>query len=109
LARYDRIGIALPNKDTHVFDRENGEPWNVNELATRWSRLVRRSKLPHIRLHDLRHAFASLAHDAGPPIHSIAETMGHASIGVTSATHVHLFDDARRQRAEKLDQLIKDP
>ena len=104
--RYDQMRLGLPSKDTMVFDRENGEPWNVNELSRRWSRLVERSKLPAMRWHDLRHGFASLSHDAGESLHGISQALGHSSLGITSSTYVHTFDDARRRRAERLDAYL---
>ncbi len=104
--RHDRIGLPLPTEDTTVFDRENGEPWNVNKLSRRWSRFVRRHGLPAARLHDLRHGFASLSHEAGESLHSISLALGHSSIGITSLTYVHLFDAQKRDRALRLDQFL---
>jgi integrase len=104
--RHDRIGLGLPSKDTPVFDRENGEAWNVNELSRRWSRFVKRKKLPAIRWHDLRHGFASLSHDAGESLHSISTALGHSSLGITSSTYVHCFDETKRRRAERLDAYL---
>jgi integrase len=104
--RHRKIGLVLPTKDTLVFDREDGSEWNVNELSRRWSRFVRKANLPRMRWHDLRHAFASLSHDAGESLHSISTALGHSSIGITSSTYVHTFDEAKRQRAGRLDAYI---
>ena len=104
--RYEDIGLALPAQDTPVFDRENGESWNVNELSRRWSRFVRRKGLPAARLHDLRHGFASLSHEAGESLHAISVALGHSGINITSSTYVHLFDVQKRDRAIRLDQFL---
>lgn len=104
--RHNRIGLGLPNQETLVFDRENGEPWNVNELSRQWSRFVKRYRLPAIRWHDLRHGFASLSHDSGESLHGISAALGHSSIGITSSTYVHIFDDGKRRRAERLDAYL---
>lgn len=90
--RREKLGLPLAIEDTSVFDRENGEPWNVNELSRRWSRFVRRDGLQAARLHDLRHGFASLSHQAKESLHAISIALGHGSIGITSLTYVHLFD-----------------
>jgi integrase len=101
--RYDRIGLGLPSRETVVFDRENGEAWNVNELSRRWTRFVQRHSLPKLRLHDLRHGFASLSNDAGESLHSISSALGHSSLQITSGTYVHLFDEGKSKRGKRLD------
>ncbi|MET8043300.1 tyrosine-type recombinase/integrase [Micromonospora sp. NPDC005215] len=54
------------------------------EYATRhFTRLVKRADIPPIRLHDLRHGAASLAHQAGADLKTVQDLLGHASI-VTS-------------------------
>jgi integrase len=99
--------MGLPSGDTLVFDREDGERGNVNELSQRWSRFVRRTNPPTLRWHDLRHGFASLSHDAGESLHSISTALGHSSIGITSSsTNVHTFDETKRRRAVRLDAYL---
>ena len=44
---------------------------------------------PGLRVHDLRHAYASLARRAGADLRLLQETMGHASITVTAHAHLH--------------------
>ncbi|WP_455361581.1 site-specific integrase [Streptomyces sp. SYSU K21746] len=42
--------------------------------------------LPPVRLHDLRHGAATLAHAAGPTLKDIQEMLGHSSITFTADT-----------------------
>ncbi|MFG3700838.1 tyrosine recombinase XerC [Micromonospora sp. NPDC047620] len=59
---------GTPWTDTgYVFTRADGQPINPNYATTRFRKLVQRAGLPPVRLHDLRHGAASLAHEAGPP------------------------------------------
>lgn len=44
-----------------------------------------------VRLHDLRHTYASLTASAGIPAYRLAEYMGHASEVVTRSIYTHLF------------------
>ena len=104
--RHHDLGLPLPGAETLVFDRENAEPWDPNELSRRWSRFVRRAKLPPARLHDLRHGFASLSHEAGESLHSISMALGHSSLNITSSTYLHLFDAQKRDRAKRLDAFL---
>jgi integrase len=73
-----------------------------------FSRLVRRKKLGAIRFHDLRHGHASLAFAAGVPLRTISESLGHSSIGITSSIYVHLLDEGRREKAQRLDAYLRD-
>ena len=75
-------------------------------MSRAFSRLVRRRKLPRLRLHDLRHSYASLAFAAGAPLKVVSESLGHASIGITAAIYVHLLDDSKRQKSNQLDAYL---
>jgi integrase len=93
-------------KDGYVFTRPTGEAWDPNELSRQFSRLVNRRKLPRFRFHDLRHGYASLAFAAGVSLRGVSESLGHSAIGVTDAIYVHLRDDAKREKADRLDAYL---
>jgi integrase len=80
--------------------------WNPNELSRAFSRMVRSNKLPSLRLHDLRHGFATLAFAAGVPLKVVSESLGHASLAVTSSIYVRVLDEAKREKSERLDAYV---
>ena len=49
----------------YVFTTPDGQPLHPDYLTRRFRSLVEQSGLPPVRLHDLRHGAASLAHSAG--------------------------------------------
>jgi integrase len=49
----------------YVFVRKDGTPIHPGYASTRFRLLVKRAGVPPVRLHDLRHGAASLAHEAG--------------------------------------------
>lgn len=54
---------------------------------------------PPLRLHDLRHTFAShLIVDLGLDVAQVSRMLGHARITITLDIYTHLFDDARHSR-----------
>ena len=61
---------------------------------------INRSKM---RLHDLRHTYASLARRAGADLRLLQKTMGHASITVTAHVYADLYDDELDVVASALD------
>jgi integrase len=58
-----------------------------------------------MRLHDLRHTYASLSRSACANIKLLQVTMGHASIVVTAHTYAHLYDCDLDRAANALDGL----
>ncbi|MHB8201944.1 MAG: tyrosine-type recombinase/integrase [Acidithiobacillus sp.] len=102
----DELEARRRQKDGYVFTRPTGEAWDPNELSRQFSRLVRRRKLPPFRFHDLRHGYASLAFAAGVSLRGVSESLGHSAIGVTDAIYVHLRDEAKREKADRLDAYL---
>jgi integrase len=106
--RWLAMGLGRLDDEACVFTRADATPWNPNELSRQFSRLVRRKKLGAIRFHDLRHGHASLAFAAGVPLRTISESLGHSSIGITSSIYIHLLDEGRSDKAERLDAYLRD-
>jgi integrase len=64
-----------------------------------------RSGLRHIRIHDLRHTFASLLIQQGESLAYVKEQMGHHSIKITVDTYGHLVPGGNRHAVDRLDDL----
>ncbi len=62
-------------------------------LFRRFGTLVRQTSLPEIRLHDLRHTFATLALQASVPVKAVSEILGHVSVTITYDTYSHVIPD----------------
>lgn len=73
-ARYQDSGL--------VFTWLDGSPIHPLRFSRWFEQHVRRAGLPRIRLHDLRHSYASAALAAGVPAKVIGERLGHATIAV---------------------------
>ena len=55
----------------------------LTEIAKVWDRIRRKAEMPDLRLHDLRHTYASLLVNAGVPIYEVKEILGHSDIKIT--------------------------
>jgi len=75
-------------------------------VTHRFAALVRRSRLPPVRLHDLRHGAATLA--TGADLKTIQDMLGHASNVLTADTYTSVLPDVARQAAEGIAHLIID-
>lgn len=61
-------------------------PWTLTPKSLRSAFEAARDAagMPHVRFHDLRHAFGSWLASAGVPMTSVRDLMGHSSLAVTS-------------------------
>jgi integrase len=61
-------------------------------LEKPWRRIRKAAKLDDVRLHDLRHSFASVAASGGQSLVVIGKMLGHSQ-PATTARYAHLADD----------------
>jgi integrase len=96
-----RLVMGAAWTDTgRVFTQADG-PWiHPGWVSELFDRLVARSGLPPIRLHDLRHGAATLALAAGAEMKVIQEMLGHSSITLTSDTYTSVLPEVARAAAE---------
>lgn len=93
---------TLPKADaTWVFPdrRHPGRP--VANLDWAWVMIRKRAELPDLRIHDLRHSFASVAVAGGEGLVLIGNLLGHEHV-VTTSRYAHLSDDPVRAAADRI-------
>lgn len=75
-----------------IFIRENRKVYNstVNDKLTA---LCKKSNIPIISIHGLRHTHASLLLFAGVSTASVARRLGHSSINTTQKTYLHIIQE----------------
>jgi integrase len=76
-------------------------------FTRRFSDAVRRVGLPPIRLHDLRHGWATLTLQAGVHPKVVQERLGHANIGITLNTDSHVVAGTHEDAAEQVASLFR--
>ena len=69
-----------------------------NRLGT----LCKKSGVPVISVHSLRHTHASLLIYAGVSIASIAKRLGHSSVTTTQETYLHIIQEMENQDNDKI-------
>lgn len=92
-----------------VFTWPDGSMINP-ERFTRWfSRHCDDAGLPRIRLHDVRHSYATAALASATGWHEVkvlSQRLGHASVGITLDTYSHALPAADTEMAHTLGRLI---
>ena len=92
-----------------VFRHVDGTMLHPERFTRSFSDAVRRLGLPPIRLHDLRHGWATLALQAGVHPKVVQERLGHANIGITLDTYSHVIAGLHEDAAEQVAALFRTP
>lgn len=82
----DRLGTE--GKSDHLFINLQTKE-RLTAVNKVWGRLRIKAGLPHLRLHDLRHQFASFLVNAGHTIYEVQKILGHSDTKVTER-YAHL-------------------
>jgi integrase len=78
-----------------------GGPEIIQKVRSTWEAVRSEAKLPGLRLHDLRHAYASVLASGGLSLPIIGALLGHTT-PTTTARYAHLLDDPLRQATERV-------
>jgi integrase len=89
----------------------SGSPKNPVTEGTTACPSARRGRIggcdvPRIRLHDLRHTFATLALEAGIAPKVVSEILGHSSIAITLDTYSHVVPEMQQEATSKVAGLV---
>jgi integrase len=92
-----------------VFCSETGGHLDGDHLRRRvFHKLLEKAELRRVRIHDLRHTFASLLIQQKESLTYVKEQMGHHSIQLTVDTYGHLVPGSNRAAVDALDDLLPD-
>ena len=99
----------LPRKSCFVFPATDGEtPLATEALYSWWRRVRKEAELPGLRLHDLRHSYASFALKQGESVPTIARLLGHRD-PATTIRYTHFADAAMREAGELVGEALGPP
>ena len=77
----------------------------IDNIASQWNRIRDEAGLPGLRLHDLRHSWASVAAMNGVDMVTVAKLLGHALVETTER-YVHLSDQSVTDAADRVSNRI---
>jgi integrase len=92
-----------------VFCHSDGRPYHPERFSREFDLMVARQGAPRIRLHDLRHTWATLALKAGVPMNVVSERLGHATTAVTADIYSDVTPGMQADAAERVANLIFGP
>ena len=84
-----------------------GEGAHLTDLQKPWRRVRKAAGLEDVRIHDLRHTFASEAVMGGESLPMVGRILGHTQ-AQTTARYAHLADDPLRKASERIASSLKE-
>ena len=85
--------------------RATARPGTSLDIQKPWVKLCETAGIKGLRIHDLRHSFASQLVSSGASLPLIGALLGHSS-PTTTARYAHLFDDPQRAAVEKIGAIV---
>ena len=104
VAKAKAAGQPIPEPSPWVFPAGRGSDGHWTGTPKLWAKVRQAAGLADVRLHDLRHTYASLAVGAAGGAQSLAvigKILGHSDVR-TTARYAHLADDPLRQAADRI-------
>jgi integrase len=105
------IDAYCPTEDTWLFVGDGSDPPHQNSIGYWWRRTLHDAGLSGIKLHDLRHFYASGLIAAGCDVVTVQRALGHAKATTTLNTYAHLWptaEDRTRAAAESIMRIALD-
>jgi integrase len=99
------IRARVPAECPWVFPGDaEGKP--VQEIKRFWDDVRDKAELTGVRVHDLRHTFASLLVSGGMSLPMIGKLLGHTQVQTTQR-YAHLFDDPLRVGLDQVGNMLR--
>ena len=97
---------AFPESEYIFSSPVTGEMYHPDSVVNLHKKILKEAGLEHIRFHDLRHTFATLALQNGVDVKTVSAMLGHSSAGFTLATYTHTTTAAQHQAAAIMGDLV---
>ena len=86
--------VGVRGDEQWLFVGDGAMPPHANSVAYWWKKTTTKAGVPGVKLHDLRHYFASGLIAAGCSVATVQRALGHSSPSITLNTYTHLWPTA---------------
>ena len=100
-----KAGPDWQNTD-RLFTQWNGLPIYPDTVTDWFAKFIKRSGLPYVTLHSLRHTNATLMIAEGIDVCAVSKRLGHASTSTTLNVYAHALKSKDKAAAEALDNVL---
>ena len=104
--RLQKIKYADIYKDNNlVFCSKLGAYLVDSTVARQYKIILKNSKIPMRKFHDMRHTFATRLFELGEEPKTVQELLGHSTVSITLNTYTHVLESVKQNAISKLDEL----
>lgn len=99
-------GGAWSNEMNLVFTNELGRNLKHDIVYKSYKKIVTELGRPDLRLHDLRHTYATISIEAGDDIKTVQGNLGHATASFTLDRYGHVSEKMKLNSAQNIENFI---
>lgn len=103
-AQREKLGDAWEDQDGRIFTTDSGAPMFPDSISQWFTKFIKRTELPKVTVHSLRHTYASLMIADGVPLVVVSSNLGHAQVSTTSNIYSHVIKSAEAKAAQTFDK-----
>lgn len=96
-----------PNNPYLFPSPKTGGMYHPDSIVNLHKKILKDAGLPHIRFHDLRHTFATVALQNGVDVKTVSNMLGHYDAGFTLRTYTHATRQMQESAAEKMGDFME--
>jgi len=101
------LALGLGDLPEYVFTNKYGRLINLYEWRKQiFYKVIKKSGVKKIRIHDLRHTYATLRISKGDNVADVSNQLGHHSVKFTMDTYYHWMPGKKKSEVDGLDDLI---
>lgn len=100
----DQLQSAGKSRYLFPSPKTEGQPYTT--IAKSWGRIRKLAGLEHLRIHDLRHQYASFLVNSGRTLYEVQTILGHSDAKVT-ARYSHLSTKSLQDAANSASVMLK--
>jgi integrase len=89
-----------------IYTTWNGRPAHPDSITSWFEDFIKRTDLPPIHIHSLRHTNATLMIAGGEDIRTVSQRLGHAQTSTTTNIYAHAIQSADARAAQTLEDIL---
>ncbi|OPY58706.1 MAG: Transposase [Pelotomaculum sp. PtaU1.Bin035] len=104
----EKLILGQGYKDNNlIFATPTGTPIEPRNFHRKHTEILQKAELRHIRLHDLRHTFASILLQEGENPENLRDLLGHSKTSTTMDLYCHSTMEGKKKAVSRLAGIIK--
>jgi integrase len=100
-------GSAWQDRQGLIFTDRIGRPLRPGRVSSRFHDDIRRTDVPVVTFHDLRHSAATMLLAEGIPLEVVSNWLGHSGIAITAQHYAEIVPQLRQDAADAMDRAMR--